>query len=214
MSELTSVDPALLRRWLTARSVARGLPLPVPDHGGLRVDTGSPQERRRYVFARPSPRLRELALTVNDPLTVIKMCGSGEQLLALMPPGWQLRQMGYLMTHEGAPMAAAPLPAGYRLAVSVEGAATVARIFFEDGSAAASGFAIEHDGVFIFDTIVTEAAHQRRGLGKALMAALGATQQNPLSRRVLVATEDGRALYLALGWTVLSPYATVGLCGD
>jgi GNAT superfamily N-acetyltransferase len=91
------------------------------------------------------------------------------------------------------------------------GAATCARILFEDGAVAASGYAIEHGGVFIFDTIVTAAPHRRKGLGKALMAALGATQQSATARRVLVATEDGRALYLALGWTVLSPYATVGL---
>jgi hypothetical protein len=41
------------------------------------------------------------------------------------------------------------------------------------------------------------------------MSALGATQQSPTARRVLVATEDGRALYSTLGWTVLSPYSTV-----
>jgi hypothetical protein len=34
------VDPQLLRAWLTARSVSRGLPAPVPDHGGWRVDVG------------------------------------------------------------------------------------------------------------------------------------------------------------------------------
>jgi GNAT superfamily N-acetyltransferase len=205
------IDPHLLRRWLTARSVARGLPLPVLDHGGLRVDTGLPDERCRYVYAGPSPGIRQLALTVDDPLTFIKMCGTGEQLLAQVPPGWRLKQMGYLMVQDGAPMPGHPLPPGYRLTVALEGAATVARIVFEDGSTAASGYAIEHDGVFIFDTIVTQAAHRRRGLGKALMAALGATRRSAASRRVLVATEDGRALYLALGWSVLSPYATVGL---
>ena len=204
-------DPDLLRRWLTARSVARGLPLPVADHGGLRVDTGQPGERCRHVYAGPSPAIHALALAITDPLTVIKMCGTGEQLLALMPPGWRLRQMGYLMIHEGAPMPPQPLPAGYRLALTMEGAGTVARIVFDDGSVAASGYAIEHDGVFIFDTIETAATHRRRGLGKALIAALGATQRLATSRRVLVATEEGRALYLALGWRVLSPYATVGL---
>ncbi|MBY0241498.1 MAG: GNAT family N-acetyltransferase [Burkholderiaceae bacterium] len=205
------VDPVLLRRWLAARSVARGLPLPVACHGGWRVDTALPAERCRHVFAGPAPGIHALALTVDDPLTLIKMCGTGEQLLALMPPGWRLQQVGYLMVHDGAPMAAPPLPARYRLAIAVEGAATVARLFFEDGSLASSGYAVEHDGVFIFDTIVTEAPHRRRGLGKALIAALGATQQSSASRRVLVATEEGRDLYLALGWEVLSPYATVKL---
>lgn len=80
------VDPDLLRRWLTARSVARGLPLPIACHGGWRVDSGLPAERCRHVFAGPVPGIHALALTVDDPLTFIKMCGTGEQLLALMPP--------------------------------------------------------------------------------------------------------------------------------
>ena len=32
-------DPTLVRGWLAARSLARGLPAPVADHGGWRVDT-------------------------------------------------------------------------------------------------------------------------------------------------------------------------------
>ncbi|MDC8759994.1 GNAT family N-acetyltransferase [Janthinobacterium fluminis] len=104
---------------------------------------------------------------------------------------------------------APPLPSGYRREVSIGYPATVGRISAEDGSLAASGYAVEYGGVFIFDRIVTEAAHRRRGLGGAMMAALASRQQSNAAQRVLVATADGRALYSTLDWTVPSPNSKV-----
>jgi hypothetical protein len=66
------VDPQLVKGWLTARSVARGLPAPEPDHGGLRVDTALPNETRRYVFACPGDGLRQLAMAVVLPRIFLK----------------------------------------------------------------------------------------------------------------------------------------------
>lgn len=191
------VNAELLAGWLAARSIVRGLPPPVPEYGGMRVETGLANEIRRYLFAGPVRQIRDLARSISGPLIPIKMCGSGEQLLALLPPGWQLQSISYLMTHGGA--ADAPiLPAGYKVEVSSEHAATLVRIVAADGSLGASGYAVEYGGFFVFDQIVTEPTHRRRGLGKALMAALGSTQRSSTARRVLVATEDGRALYSSL----------------
>ena len=195
--------------WLAARSIARGLPLPVPDKGALRVDTGSADEVTRYVFAGPTPEIRELALSITAPHIFIKMCGRGDQLLDLVPPGWELQPGGYLMTQDGGRDALPALPAGYRLELVTENFTRVARIFAADGDLAASGYAAEYGEVFIFDRIITEEAHQRRGLGRAVMAALGSTQRSDATRRLLVATDAGRALYSTLGWTVLSPFSTV-----
>lgn len=206
---LKEAEAGLLWGWLTARSVARGLPLPVADHGGMRVDTALPHETRRYVFAWPSPGVPALGLSISSPHIPIKVCCAGEQLLALMPPGWQLQPASYLMSHDGTRDAVSITPAGYRLEVVTGHPANVARFWADDGSLAASGYAVEHDGYFIFDRIVVDDAHQRRGLGRALMAALGATQASRLARRVLVATVAGRALYSTLGWIVSSPYSTV-----
>ena len=203
------VEPELIGGWVAARSIARGLPAPVLDHGGLRVDTGLPGETRRYVFAGPAHGIRALAESIDEPHIPIKICGTGDQLLALVPRRWELQPAAYFMTRDGAGEAA-PIPAsGYRLEFSIENQATAARIVAEDGSVAASGYAAEHGGVFIYDRISTDAAHRRRGLGKALMAALGATQRDAASRQLLVATEEGRALYVTLGWRVLAPYSTV-----
>ena len=202
------VDPLLVKGWLSARSVARGFPAPVPDHGGLRVDTALPNETRRHVFAYPTDGLRELAKAVSLPRIFIKLCGSTEELRALVPPRWQIQSASYMMTYEGEIGGQVQLPAGYRIEVSKAGSVTAARILAAGDDIAASGFAAELDGVFIYDRIVTDAAHRRQGLGRAIMATLGSARNSSASKQVLVATEDGRRLYSSLGWTIHSPYAT------
>ena len=72
----------------------------------------------------------------------------------------------------------------------------------------ASGDAAEFAGVFVYDRIRTEEPFRRRGLGRALIAALGRERRSPESREILVATEQGRALYLTLGWRDYAPYTT------
>ncbi|MDN2694830.1 GNAT family N-acetyltransferase [Janthinobacterium sp. SUN073] len=200
-------EPGLLAAWLAARSIIRGLALPVPDQGGWRVETGLPGEIRRYVFPGPVPGISAVAASIHRPHIFIKMRGSGEQLLKLLPPRWQLLPGGFFMIHEGSLQAPA-VPVGYRLDVATSQAITTARIVTGDGTVAASGHAVEHAGVFVFDRIVTEAAHRRRGLGRALIAALAARQRSGSARRVLVATEDGLKLYASLGWHIQSPYST------
>lgn len=204
-----AVTQELLGCWLAARSIGRGLPLPVHDKSALRVDTESTDEVRRYVFTGPSPEIRELALSISTPRVFIKMCGHGDQLLDLVPPGWELQPSGYFMTRDGSDDAEPVLPPGYRLELVTGDHTRVARIFAADGDLAASGYAVEYDGVFVYDRIITEHAHQRRGLGRALMAALGSTRRSKEAQRLLVATDAGRALYATLGWTVLSPFSTV-----
>jgi GNAT superfamily N-acetyltransferase len=201
----------LLESWLRARSIARGLPAPVADRGGLRVDTGLPDELRRYVFAGPEPGINELAREINEPRVFIKLCAPREQLLARVTPRWQLQPGAYLMTREPGLNPVPSLPPGYWLKVTTESPVTFARIFAEDDTLVASGYAVEHEGVFVFDRIATDLMHQRLGLGAALMAALGTAQQSQAAQRVLVATEMGRALYATLGWRVLSPYSTVAI---
>jgi GNAT superfamily N-acetyltransferase len=206
-------DPALVAAWLAARSISRGLPPPVPDHGGLRVDTGSASETRRYVFARPTPGLTELARTVRDPLAVLKLCSPPAQLQAALPVGWAAEQSGSLMACDH-PMPQRQAPSGYRVSLQPEGSAFRCTIVTAAGDVAATGHAAETEGAFIFDRIVTEAPHRRRGLGAALVTALAEARRDPSSRFVLVATPAGRLLYETLGWSVISPYSTARLYAD
>ncbi|WP_343729416.1 GNAT family N-acetyltransferase [Duganella sp.] len=199
----------LLESWLRARSIARHLPQPVADRGGLRVDTAMPEELRRYVFAGPTPAITQLAQEIHEPYVFIKMCGPGARLQSLVPQRWQLQPAGYLMIKEPGRNPVPSLPPGYWLQVQTEAAVTTARIFTEDDTLAASGYAAEYENVFIFDRIATVPEHQHQGLGAAVMAALGTAQKSQAAQRVLVATEAGRGLYATIGWKVLSPFSTV-----
>jgi GNAT superfamily N-acetyltransferase len=203
-------DPALVAAWLAARSISRGLPLPVEDHGGLRVDTRSETESCRYVFARPLRGIVELGRSIDDPLVVLKLCASPEVMRCMLSRRWAVEQTASLMACDRA-MPLRPMPAGYRLELHSAQRVIRCSIWAPDETIAASGYAVEHGGVFVFDRIITEGAHGRRGLGTALMTALADARRDSSSRFVLVATPDGRGLYESLGWHVESPYSTAWL---
>lgn len=95
---------------------------------------------------------------------------------------------------------------GYQVSVSTSGAVSDAEIRARDGQLAARGRVAQCDGIATFDQIVTEPAHQRKGLGRIIMATLGNLSiAHEAKVGPLVATEQGRALYQAMGWTLVSP---------
>jgi GNAT superfamily N-acetyltransferase len=63
----------------------------------------------------------------------------------------------------------------------------------------------------VYDRIVTAPEHRRRGLGRALMHALGAARRSASSTQVLVATAEGMALYGTLGWELRSLFTTAAV---
>lgn len=205
-----SVDPLLLNAWLSARSIGRGLPLPVPEYGGFRVDTNSDVEVARWVFWEMGPGLEELARSINEPGYLLKLCGAADELQAALPVGWALHAPSYFMQATGEPIVR-HLTEGYRIEADRFGMVSEARIYSETGALAASGYAAEMREVFIYDRIVTEPQHRRKGLGHAIITTLHAAKQRPGSPELLVATEDGRALYSALGWETISPYSTASI---
>ncbi|ESQ81831.1 hypothetical protein AEAC466_19910 [Asticcacaulis sp. AC466] len=204
------LDPHLLHAWLYARSIARGLPLPVPDHGGFRVDTHSKTEIVRWVFPKMGPGLEELAQSIAAPGHLLKLCGAADELQTALPTGWALHAPAYVMRARGAPTAR-PLAGGYRIETEHTGMVMAARIFSDAGEMAASGYATQTQDAFIYDRIVTEPQHRRKGLGHAIMATLRTARQNPASPELLVATTEGRALYSTLGWETISPYSTASI---
>lgn len=111
--DATAVDSYLVLSWLTARSIARGLPLPIPDHGGFRVDTGSDIEICRWVFPNACDGLSALGREIAAPGYFLKLCGTGQDLAAALPPTWQLQPPGYFMAAGQQPLAETkPLPDG------------------------------------------------------------------------------------------------------
>ena len=205
-----SVDPMILNAWLSARSVARGLPMPVPEYGGFRVDTNSGAEIARWVFPTVGAGIEELARTITEPRYFLKLCGAADELRATLPKVWELHPTSYFMRARDKPPAR-PLHNRYTIEVKRVGAVIEARITSETGALAARGYAAEAPGVFIYDRIVTEPEHRRQGLGHVLMRALHDTRRQPDNPELLVATKDGRALYSTLGWEIISPYSTASI---
>jgi GNAT superfamily N-acetyltransferase len=199
------VDREMLHGWVAARSMARGLAPPVADHGGWRVDTASPEEVRRYIFASADEPVRALARSITVPRVRLKVCVERQALAALLPPGWMFEDGAFVMT--GPVPAAARVPPGYRIARHDAAGVRHVRVMADDGAVAASGHGATARGVFAYDRIVTDAAHRRRGLGRVVMATLGEAAFAG-DAHMLVATAMGRALYESLGWETVSPYTT------
>jgi GNAT superfamily N-acetyltransferase len=210
----TAIDPAMLHAWLAARSVARGLPAPVADHGGYRVDTNSEAEVKRWVFPDICPGLAELAREIEEPRHALKMCGSVDAFRKALPRRWRIHDPAYFMIATGAEQPERPIAPGYVVRTEYEGAVVAVRVSLENGEQVASGYAAETERAFVYDRIVTAPDHRRKGVGNAVMAALRGAKRNPEAPELLVATADGRALYLTMGWRTLSPYFTASIPED
>ena len=204
------VDPLILNAWLSARSIARGLPQPVAEYGGYRVDTYSDAEVRRWVFPQMGPGLRELSHSLNEPRHFLKLCGPVDELRSALTDEWMLHAPSYFMQASGK-QTQRPLAEGYAIEIGHNGSVVEVRVKSGAGELAASGYATETQDVFIYDRIVTAPEHRRKGLGNAVMAALRGTKQCQGSPELLVATEDGRVLYATLGWRMISPYSTASI---
>jgi GNAT superfamily N-acetyltransferase len=208
----TRIDLHLLERWQTGWSLARGMPLPVRDGGGLVVEVGLPEQLRRHVFAEAGSALRDCAAQIHAPHILLKAPVDPAQMRRALPARWQIEAPGYLM-HCRAPLAGpAALPAGYAAQFETEHGARLVRLTDAAGDTAALGRVVIHGATAVFDRIETLESHRRKGLGRSLMHALDALATRAgVTERLLVATEAGRALYLSLGWEVLAPYSTAAL---
>ena len=201
------VAPALLKAWLTGRSLARGLPLPVASHGGFRVETNGEAELRRWVFPTADARIGALAGKIDNPREPIKACIPARDLAGLLPAGWDVKETGHFM-HCRRPLAVPDFPDGFVVRTEQGDNSGRIDIATTDGVLAARGFWGRDAGALVYDRIVVEAAYRRRGLGRALMGLIGRNGQSDALPQLLVATEEGLLLYLSLGWEVVSPYAT------
>lgn len=107
------------------------------------------------------------------------------------------------------------MPQGYQTSFENQHGAHVVKVIHDSGDLAASGRIVLHGQTAIFDQIETAETHRRRGLGSVVMQSLDSiAKQAGINERLLVATEDGRALYTRLGWSVISPWSTAVLPAD
>lgn len=202
----------LIERWLTGRSLARGLPLPIKNSGGLCVEVGNAEELRRHVFLDAGPALQACAAQTRVPFVFLKAAVAPDVMRAALPGSWRTEDAAYLMHGCMAIPSKATLAPGYQISLEVEHGGYIARIIHASGELAASGRVAMHAGSAVFDQIVTDEGHRRLGLGTVVMVKLDAlAEKSGVTERLLVATEAGRDLYERLGWSVLAPWSTATL---
>ncbi|WP_170137750.1 GNAT family N-acetyltransferase [Chitinophaga dinghuensis] len=203
-------DPFLVETWLKGWAIARGTMGPVPDQGGFRIDVGWPDQLVRYVFPQLCAGWQDLQHTIDQPYIFLKVCATPEQIRPLLLPPWEICPPGFMMRKIwGDRQAAVQLPSSYYMETT-PGATPKARIFTSSGELAALGSIAMVGEYAIFDRIATEPAHQRKGLGSAVMTALSnMVIQQGATTGLLVATTQGKALYSTLNWELYAPYTTI-----
>ena len=212
LPEGAGVDPALLAAWAAGWAISRGKPAPVPAHEGFYLLDGRPQQKARYVF--PDLRedvVRELTGAIDEPWVYLKFCAPRAAVAALLPPGWEIAEPAFLMAAGSEILSRPrPMPPGYAASPTEANAVIALSVASGESEEAARGKLILHGGFAIFDQIETEEAHRRRGLGGAVMQALGREAlRRGAERGILVATPAGRALYASLGWETISDYTSI-----
>lgn len=204
----------LVRRWLAGWAAARELPdAEAVEDGVLRTRVGDPGRDVEYVVldADTSPRRIDRAagasLDDRDPWISVPTSDPGRVADRLAEHGLATAALPeWLMARalEDRP-APALLPSGYAVRTDHPAPQCVqVRVIAPDGATAASGRLGVAGGTGVPDRVTTAPAHRRRGLGSVVMGALGdAAVELGCSSAVLVASQEGRRLYLALGWDVV-----------
>lgn len=195
--------PALAAAWAHGWALCRDVPAPVPEPDGHRIEVGARGHRVRYVLPDASSAAGRAQRSA-APGTWLKVCAQRSGAVPALPPPWQVDPVEYMMTRRlSHAVARAPAP-GYtvrvsRLSTGEPGFEVV--VLAGDGARAARGLAAVHQDTAVADQVVTEPEHRRCGLGTVVMETLcRVAAEHGARRMVLVATEEGRRLYSALGW--------------
>ncbi|WP_442782368.1 GNAT family N-acetyltransferase [Collimonas fungivorans] len=196
---------ATAEAWARGWTLTRGKARPVNQTYGCKIDLGAPDHLERHVVINfDTQALRELSSSLTVPGTWLKVCASPEMVAPVLRDIWTIQPPEYLMA---AALRKDAIIArdDYQLSIRTSSAVTDAELRSKDGQLAARGRVAQSNGFAIFDQIVTEPEHQRKGLGRIVMGALSNVSIASESKiGVLVATEDGCALYKAIGWTIVS----------
>ena len=197
----------LVRRWERGWSVSRGWARPREAGGALHLLQHRPGRHREIIALLPDDvtGLRALAdetTAAEEPTWLTVPTTRPDEVAEVLRDAGLHLEAGreWLMTRSLADHPRLPVPAHYRIATSVTEVVAV-EVRHESDEHAASGQAAVTDGDAVFDRIETAPPHRRRGLGSVVMATL---VEEAVARGahhgVLVASEEGRALYGSLGW--------------
>lgn len=202
-----------VRRWLAAWTVARGLAPAVAVPGGFRVTLGLPGRHHEFMAPDPDglPALTA-ALKAAEPswLTVFTTDPAGVEV-ALKAEGLEFFTEPETFMRATLHDRPKRLPAnGYGVATTTDGALVRATVTAPDGTVAASGLMAVAGTDAVAHAIHTDEAHRRRGLGGAVMTALGeAATARGATTGLLIASAAGAGLYRSLGWESVATVVSV-----
>ncbi|NMO32781.1 GNAT family N-acetyltransferase [Streptomyces sp. GMY01] len=209
---MTKIEAGLIRRWLDGWTVARSLPEAEPvepagdglrskcDQPGrevevfaLRADEEPESVARLATAVATARQVTWLTVPTLRPDTVEAVVGAAGLELVQRSEWFMTTDLTEHPQHEPA--------APYEREVRTEGPVTVVSLHAPSGEVAARGTIAVVGGDAIADRIETDAAHRRRGLGRAVMSALAEAAVSQGARTgLLIASQDGQRLYSALDW--------------
>ena len=196
---------AVVERWVAGWARSRSMPFEA-DGSGWHVTVGAETRLDEYVVAEPSGvealRLaRVVAPRSTSWLTIVG--GIAPDALSALGSLDRMARPGTVME---ARLASAGMPAD----VVVDAVDGVAFLRIEvDGVRAARGQVALVGRDAVFDCIETEEPYRRRGLGGQIVAGLTAwAVSQGADTGLLVASDEGRALYRTVGWRDVAPVVT------
>jgi len=212
MSRITN---DMIEKWLKGWSLSRKLPLPVKYRSGFKVEVGEEKQKIRYVFSELNDDFLNLSKITNEPWIHLKVCVPPDEVKEVVPERWKIQPPGYMMScFQPMKNPDSVLYDGYRLEYERYNSALLLKIIAENGDLACSGHVVLVDDFAVYDRIVTEEKHRRKGLATFLMHELERNAlANGISNNFLVATKEGKALYESIGWELYSPYTSIVIPG-
>lgn len=201
----------IVEKWLKAWSLSRELPLPSRYKSGFKVKVEEEKQKERYVFPDLNEDFFQLSHSIDEPWIYLKVCSSPDRILKNIPERWELQPQGYMMSCFGPMNIPDPyLPDGYHIECTHYNSTYAVKIIAANGEQASVGRVVLVDDLAVYDRIVTEEKHKRKGLASFLMKELEELALSKgISRNFLVATEEGKHLYEVLGWKVYSLYTSI-----
>lgn len=205
------ISPDVIEKWLKAWSLSRELPLPVPHKSGFRIDVGDERQKTRYVFPELNADFIELSKQIDVPWIFLKACATPEEIRRSVPEKWIIQPQGYMMScFNPMDIVYDSLPEEYRLELENYNSTFVVKIHTQKGELASIGRVVLVDDMAVYNRIMTDNNHRRKGLARFLIKELEKIALSKgISKNFLVATEEGRLLYESLGWELYCLYTSI-----
>ncbi|MDR3022922.1 GNAT family N-acetyltransferase [Chryseobacterium sp.] len=207
------VSAEIVENWLKGWCLSREVSFPVQYKSGFHVMVGDEKQKERFVFPELNDDFFELADLIDEPWVYLKVSTSPEEFIEKIPERWKLQPQGYMMTcFHSMNFPEISLAEGYHLEFSEYNTTFVVRIVAENGEQASIGRVslINGAAIAIYDRIITEKNHQRKGLASFLLKELEKIALSKgFSNNLLVATEEGRRLYETLGWKMYCLHSSI-----